>query len=75
MVKHESSYNTTGGNFEYLRLKYNATIDYTQHPNGLLPDLLQTDSRNIDLVVSPESCVTCHKKASRNSFIFSRNFR
>ena len=75
MVKHESSYNTIGGNFEYMRLKYSNSTDYTQHPNGILPDLLQTDIRGIDLVVSPESCVTCHKKASRNSFIFSRNFR
>ncbi|PIQ20215.1 MAG: hypothetical protein COW65_16395 [Cytophagales bacterium CG18_big_fil_WC_8_21_14_2_50_42_9] len=60
MVKLESSYNAAGGSFEYIQIKYGANTDYSLHPNGLLPDLLQTDSRGLDVVVSPESCVSCH---------------
>jgi hypothetical protein len=74
MVKHDKGYNPGGADFEYLRIPFDPATDYTQHPNGLLPTLLQTDRRGKDLVISPESCVTCHHKSPNRSFIFSRNF-
>ena len=75
MVKHESGYNKNGGDFEYIRISYDPATDYATHPNGLLPDISQIKSRGLDLVISPESCASCHRKAGKDNFIFSRNFR
>jgi len=75
MAKHESGYNKSGGDFEYIRIMFDAATDYNLHPNGLLPDVGQIKLRGLDLVVSPESCTSCHRKAGRDSFIFSRKFR
>jgi hypothetical protein len=74
MVKQPAGYNANGGDFEYLRIHYDPATDYKQHPNGLLPEVSQVNARGRDLVVSPESCVSCHRKAGHRSFIFSRDF-
>jgi hypothetical protein len=73
MVKKQSGYNTNGGDFEYMRIKYNVATDYSTHPNGLLPAVSEQELRGKDLIISPESCVSCHQKAGRNRFTFSRS--
>jgi hypothetical protein len=73
MIKQQDGYNTKGGNFEYIRIKYDPATDYKTHPFGILPDRSQTALRGKDLIIAPESCVACHKKAGKNRFTFSRN--
>jgi len=73
MVKQQSGYNSKGGDFEYVRIKFNNSTDYSTHPYGILPERSQTELRGKDLIIAPESCVSCHSKAGKNRFTFSRN--
>jgi len=68
MVKHEEGFNEPTKDWEFVNMAYDPTVDYSLHPNGILPDLIQTDIRGVTL----NKCVNCHKtKADTNNWLFS----
>lgn len=62
MFKREAGYYPDGGDWEYVRIPYNAAIDYTKYPNG---DLAFATERG-----QITSCAGCHLSA-QHSFIFT----
>jgi hypothetical protein len=64
MVKREAGYNTEGGDFEYIMIPYNETVDYSAHPYGILPD------KNTDGWGKLEMCMGCHLAAGGSDFLF-----
>jgi hypothetical protein len=70
MVKRENGYNPNGGDFEYINIDFDPNTDYTQHPNGELPDITDTVNRGID--VARFNCVQCHRHSSTaGDFLFT----
>lgn len=65
MIKRESGYNADGGDFEYVMMPFSADNDYSQNPNGMLPDVSQTEMRG-----KLQMCASCHSKVG--SYIFVR---
>jgi hypothetical protein len=68
MVKRETGYNTAGNDFEYMRIPYEASTDYSLHPNGMLPDTSQVQFRGLGTNILSVNCVTCHNRVT--DFIF-----
>lgn len=74
MIKREKGFNPLGFDFEYIRNFYDPSVNYTKHPNGLLPAVgskFRGDGRKIDggqpgLLIN---CITCHIK--QDDFIFT----
>jgi hypothetical protein len=65
MIKRESGYYPQGGDWEYIKIPYDKTVDYNQHPYGLLP----TDTSKSTLPDSTKTnlrgrlqiqCANCH---------------
>lgn len=69
MVRREAGFNEAGANFEYFRMDFDATTDYNLHPNGLVPTLDNTRDRGLD--IARAGCVTCHRLAPGNDFLFT----
>jgi len=67
MAKHESGYYPDGGDWEYVMMPNDGSIDYGSFPNGILPSSSETDMRG-----QLASCAGCHSKAS-DDFIFSQS--
>lgn len=64
MVKREPGFNSNSLDFEFMRIRFDSSNDYTLHPNGILPDTTQTLLRGLDLPVSGTTCATCHRLAT-----------
>ncbi|MEE4260065.1 MAG: hypothetical protein V2I62_09910 [Bacteroidales bacterium] len=64
MVKREAGYNPEGGDFEYIMMPNDGSIDYGVNPNGELPDVSQTDMRG-----KLAMCASCHSKSSSYVFV------
>jgi hypothetical protein len=71
MVKRESGFNAEGNDFEYMRIMYDPSVDYKAHPNGILPDIKDTNARGMGGNILTVDCVTCHRKTA--DFIFYDN--
>lgn len=73
MIKREKGFNPLGLDFEYLRIVYDNTVDYTKHPNGLLPatnSASRGDGRNIVAGTFPSTnCISCHVRD--DNFLFT----
>lgn len=67
MVKREAGYNPQGNDFEYIRIPFDSLVDYQQHPNGVVPDLI-SKNRGLGTNILSVNCVNCHRSA--NDFIF-----
>ena len=65
MAKREAGYNPAGGDFEYVMMPNDGSNDYDTNPNGMLPDVSNTDMRG-----KLGTCAGCHAKVS--SYIFVR---
>ena len=65
MAKREAGYNPAGGDFEYVMMPNDGSNDYDANPNGMLPDVSNTNMRG-----KLGTCAGCHAKVS--SYIFVR---
>ncbi len=65
MAKREAGYNTDGGDWEYVMMPNNTGNDFSAQPNGVLPDISETEMRG-----KLAMCASCHSKKS--SYIFVR---
>jgi hypothetical protein len=65
MVKRETGYYPDGGDYEYMNIPYDSTVDYIAHPNGILPAVSDTTHRGTGAKL--QTCVTCHALASAGS--------
>ncbi|MBT3802656.1 MAG: hypothetical protein HOG05_16025 [Bacteroidetes bacterium] len=54
MIKRESGYFADGGDWEYVMMPFDASVDYTMNPNGLLPDTTSTMRGKL------ANCASCH---------------
>lgn len=64
MVKRESGYYSDGGDWEYIKMPNDGSVDYNVHPFGMLPaDGAITRGQLA-------SCMGCHAGASGNDFLF-----
>jgi hypothetical protein len=61
MVKREGGYYPGGGDFEYMTIPYDSTVNYVLHPNGMLPETGDTLHRGYGAAV--QKCVSCHATA------------
>jgi hypothetical protein len=59
MVKREPGYFPEGGDYEYMSIPYDSAVDYTAHPNGILPDA--DDQLHRGTGVGIKRCVSCHE--------------
>lgn len=66
MIKQKKGYFPAGGDWEYVSISYEKTTDYKKHPNGMLPQKVDNDSRG-----KISFCGDCHKKAVGNDFVFT----
>ncbi len=70
MVKQDPGYYPEGGDYEYIKMPHDPSVDYVAHPNGMLPaigDSLRGKG------ISLQNCVTCHANApSGNNFLFTK---
>jgi len=64
MVKREAGYNPEGGDFEYVMMPNDGSNDYVANPNGMLPDVGQTDMRG-----KLAMCASCHSKSTSYVFV------
>lgn len=69
MVRRESGFNATAGDFEYFRMDFDATTDYSINPNGLVPTLDNSRDRGTD--IARAGCVACHRLAPGSDFHFT----
>lgn len=69
MVKREKDYSALGGDFEYFRMDFDSTTDYTLHPNGIVPALDNIYDRGTD--VARAACVSCHRNGGQD-FLFTK---
>ena len=67
MAKREAGYFPDGGDWEYVMMPNDGSNDYSENPNGMLPDASATDMRG-----QLASCAGCHAKAS-NDYLFSQS--
>lgn len=58
MLKREPGYFTEGGDYEYMAIPYDSTVDYAAHPNGILPSA--DDRLHRGKGVGVARCVACH---------------
>ena len=63
MVRGTDGYNTSGGDWMYYKMPYDATVDYSTNPNGLLTSS-SVESGKI------ASCAGCHGNADGGDYIF-----
>ena len=61
MVKREAGFFPSGGDYEYMRIPFDPSTDYTKHPNGMLPEISEATCRGSDQIAFA-TCVTCHQK-------------
>ena len=66
MIKREADYWPEGGDWEYVKMPYDANVDYTANPNGMLPSEGDADRGKL------AGCQTCHAQAEGNDFLYSR---
>ena len=71
MVKREAGFNTAGNDFEYMRIAFDPSVNYEEHPNGLVPDSTNSGVRGLGTNILTVNCVDCHKNTS--GFIFYDN--
>jgi hypothetical protein len=64
MVKQEAGYYTDGGDWEYIKIAYDGTVDYNTHPFGVLPAEGSSSRGQLS------SCMGCHASASGSDFLF-----
>ncbi len=62
MVKREAGYWAEGGDWEYFRMPFNASTDYSAQPNGSLA--------GADASGKLEGCKGCHASATGSDFSF-----
>lgn len=68
MVKRELGFNPSGNDFEYMRIPFDSTTNYTLNPNGLLPQVSNLQLRGLGINILSVNCVTCHNRT--NDFVF-----
>jgi len=66
MVKREPGFFPAGSDFEFMKIPYDSLTDYSNHPNGMLPEISETTCRGSDQIAFA-SCVTCHMKPQSGS--------
>jgi hypothetical protein len=65
MVKQETGYFPTGGDFEYIVMPADGNVDYIAHPNGVLPPPGATRGK------LGTACANCHSNGG-SDFLFIR---
>lgn len=65
MLKQPVGYYTAGGDYEYVVMPYDSTVNYTLHPNGILP------ASNTAMRGKMAFCANCHSNAGTD-YVFSR---
>lgn len=65
MVKRESGYNSEAGDWEFIKMPADAAVDYTAHPNGMLPE-----KTNASLRGKLAGCIGCHASAAGGDYLF-----
>lgn len=68
MIKHEKGYYPAGGDWEYVSIPYDKSVDYKIHPNGMLPAMIDDNMRG-----KVTSCANCHSSAMGNDFVFTNS--
>jgi hypothetical protein len=74
MVKRFGGYFPDGGDWEYILTRYDASVDKSIHPNGLLPT--EPTNTNIDSSMTGmrgklyTRCAQCHEARRDQSFLF-----
>lgn len=68
MIKHEKGYYPDGGDWEYAKIAYDKSVDYTMHPNGILPGTTDDKMRG-----KISGCADCHSAAKGNDFVFTNS--
>jgi len=69
MVKHQEGYWPEANDWEYIQIPFDATVDYTANPNGILADAVL--SGNIH--EKTPGCVGCHAAAEGGDQLFSND--
>lgn len=64
MFKREAGYYADGGDWEYIKIAHEGSVDFTSHPFGILP------AEGSDARGQLASCKGCHSGASGNDFLF-----
>jgi hypothetical protein len=65
MIKRESGYDTPNKDWEYVMMPFDASNNYNTNPNGILPDISNTQKRG-----KIAMCIGCHASASGGDFLF-----
>jgi hypothetical protein len=63
MFKRESGYDSENADWEYVKMPADESIDYDEHPNGLLSHE-SVERGKLD------GCISCHGAASGNDYLF-----
>ncbi len=63
MIKREAGYDSDNGNWEYVKIAYDESVDYKTHPYGKLPS--EGENRG-----KLSSCIGCHSGASGGDYLF-----
>ncbi|MBS3771451.1 MAG: cytochrome P460 family protein [Bacteroidales bacterium] len=66
MFKRESGYDSENADWEYVQMPADESIDYTEHPNGLLSE--ESVARG-----KLDGCISCHGAASGNDYLFTND--
>ncbi len=64
MVKREAGYYPEGGDYEYIMMPNDGTVDFDSHPFGILPEEESEMRGQLNM------CATCHTDADGGDFLF-----
>lgn len=76
MIRHCDGYFPDGGDWEYVNMKIDPTVDTVQHPNGILPAAIMPDNIADTSMASVargkllNHCGKCHEKRNTMGFLF-----
>ena len=64
LVKREAGYYPDGGDYEFIMMPNDGSVDYSKHPFGMLPEEESEMRGKLNM------CATCHADAEGGDFIF-----
>lgn len=65
MVKREAGFDSENKDWEYIMMPYDASTDYSKHPNGILP-AVGADNRGANV----GQCKICHSSAPGGDYLY-----
>jgi len=69
MVKHQEGYWPEANDWEYIQIPFDATVDYTANPNGVLSKAALSGNTH----EKTPGCVSCHAAAKGGDQLFSND--